>query len=135
MSRAGEGVAGSCGLGFGGRGELGWEDEGRGRIQDPPSSGESLTPAVALFLQPRPGGLVSARCLLSRPLLMSQVSPSWRLAGIAPNPRCWDARVLSIPALPGICCVTLACHLVVSLSSFVCKMGVIITSFGKRGCE
>lgn len=72
MSRAAEGVVGSCGLGFGGlagRGELGCEDEGRGRIQVPPSSRESLTPALALLL-PRPVGLVSARGLLTRNLLM-----------------------------------------------------------------
>lgn len=61
MSRAGEGVAGSCGLGFGrlaGRGELGSEGESLGRFQDLPSSRESLTPALALLLQPRPQRLV-----------------------------------------------------------------------------
>lgn len=73
MSRAAEGVVGSCRLGFGGlagRGELGYEDEGRGRIQVPPSSRESLTPALALLLLPRPVGLVSARGLVTRNLLM-----------------------------------------------------------------
>lgn len=63
---------GSCGMGFGGlagRGELGCEDEGRGRIQVPPSR-ESLTPALALLLLSRPVGLVSARGLLTRNLQM-----------------------------------------------------------------
>lgn len=73
MNRVGEGVAGSCGLGFGGLAggvELGSEGESLGGFQDPLSSRESLTPAFTLPLQPRPLGLVQSG-VLTRKLLMS----------------------------------------------------------------
>lgn len=53
---------GSCGLSFGGlvgRGELGSVGESLGGFQDPPFSGESLTPALTLLLQPHPRELFS----------------------------------------------------------------------------
>lgn len=63
MSRVGEGGVGSCAVGFGALGrrrELGGEGEGHGGSEDPgpPSSRESLTPALGFCLRSRPLRLV-----------------------------------------------------------------------------
>lgn len=54
MSHAGEGVAGSFGVGFGGPaggGEPGGQGQGHGGSQDPPFPTASLTLVLALLLQ------------------------------------------------------------------------------------